>query len=210
VFQQKVPENRPKDAHDIVGTFQLVEDRDAARHVADTYDNFIELLQGRHTVLMSARPEENPGLFKEKPNRARSTHFVAPELVRGTLQQGFDLSRSLADGFARGLYFMLLLAEVHPFKDGNGRMARIFLNAELSHAELCRIIIPTVLRDDYILALKGLTNNALMEPYFKVMAKAQKFTASVDYAEFAACVRDLEARNAFRESEEARLILQPR
>jgi Fic family protein len=129
--------------------------------------------------------------------------------VRGTLRQGFDLSRSLADGFARALYFMFLLGEVHPFKDGNGRTARIFLNAELSHAGLCRIIIPTVLRDDYVLALKGLTNNAITEPYFKVMTKAQQFTASVDYTDFAACVRDLEARNAFRESDEARLILKP-
>jgi hypothetical protein len=209
VFQQKVPENRPKDAHDIVGTYQLVEDRDEARRVADTYDDFIALLQRRHAVLMSARPEENPGQFKEKPNRAGSTHFVAPELVRGTLRQGFDLSRSLADGFARALYFMFLLGEVHPFKDGNGRTARIFLNAELSHTGLCRIIIPTVLRDDYVLALKGLTNNAITEPYFRVMAKAQEFTARVDYADFAACVRNLEARNAFRESDEARLILSP-
>lgn len=156
---------------------------------------------------MSARPEDRPGQFKEKPNRAGSTHFVAPDLVRGTLRQGFDLSRSLTDGFARALYFMFLVAEVHPFKDGNGRVARIFLNADLTHAGLSRIIIPTVLRDDYILALKGLTNNALTEPFLRVMGKAQEFTASVNYADFDACVRELEGRNAFHESEEARLIM---
>jgi hypothetical protein len=207
VFQQKVSEDRPKDAHDIVGTFQLIEDRDESRLVGDSYDVFISLLQRRHAVLMSARPEERPGQFKERVNRAGSTTFVAPDLVRGTLKQGFDLSRSLAEGFARSLYFMFLVAEVHPFKDGNGRIARIFLNAELTHAGLNRIIVPTVLRDDYILALKGLSNNALTEPYFKVMAKAQVFTASVAYVDFDACVRELESRNAFRESEEARLIM---
>jgi Fic family protein len=104
---------------------------------------------------------------------------------------------------------MFLVAGVHPFQDGNGRTARVFLNAELSHAGYCRIIVPTVLRDDYILALKGLTNNAITEPYLRVLAKAQEFTASVDYTDFAACTRDLEARNAFRESDEARLILKP-
>lgn len=207
VFQQKVPEARPKDAHDIVGTYQLIEDREESGRVAGSYDDLISLLQRRHTVLMSARPEGNPGQFKEKPNRAGSTHFVAPELVRGTLKQGFDLSRSLAEGFARALYFMFLVAEVHPFMDGNGRVARIFLNAELTHAGLSRIIVPTVLRDDYILTLKGLTNNAFTEPYIRVLAKAQEFTASVDYADFDACVRELERRNAFRESDEARLIM---
>jgi hypothetical protein len=38
-------------------------------------------------------------------------------------------------------------------------------------------------------------------------AKAQAFTASVAYGDFDACVRELEKRNAFRESAEARLIL---
>jgi hypothetical protein len=207
VFQQKVPEARPKDAHDIVGTFQLIEDHAEAGLVADSYDGLIRLLLRRHTVLMSARPEEGPGQFKEEPNRAGSTHFVAPELVRGTLKQAFDISRSLAEGFASSLYFMFLVAEVHPFKDGNGRVARIFLNAELTHAGLSRIIVPTVLRNDYILALKGLTNNALIEPFIRVMAKAQEFTANVNYADFDACVRELERRNAFRESEEARLVM---
>lgn len=209
VFQQKVPEARPQDAHDIVGTFQLIEDRTEAGLIAGSYDEFIALLLRRHGVLMSARPGERPGQFKEKPNRAGSTHFVAPELVRGTLRQGFDLSRSLTDGFARALYFMFLVAEVHPFKDGNGRIARIFLNAELTRTGLCRMIVPTVLRDDYILALKSLTNNALAEPFMKVMTKAQAFTASVDYSDFDACVRELERRNAFRESEEARLVMAP-
>lgn len=210
VFQHKVHETRPKDAHDIVGTFQLIEDRDESRHVADSYDAFIELLQRRHTVLMSARPEEKPGQFKEKANRAGSTHFVAPELVRGTLQQGFDLARSLPEGFARALYLMFLVAEVHPFQDGNGRIARIFLNAELTQAGFSRVIIPTVLRDDYILALKGLTNNALTAPYLRLMGRAQEFTAGLNYEDFDACVRDLESRNAFRESGEARLNFNPR
>ncbi len=207
VFQQKVPDARPKDAHDVVGTFRLIEDHAEASLVAESYDDFIALLLRRHRVLMSARPEEQPGLFKEKPNRAGSTHFVAPDLVRGTLSQGFDLARSLTEGFARALYFMFLVAEVHPFKDGNGRIARLFLNAELTRAGLSRIIVPTVLRDDYILALKGLSNNTLTEPFIRVMARAQAFTASVNYGDFDACVRELERRNAFREPDEARLIM---
>lgn len=209
VFQGRVPEARPEDAHDIVGTFELVSDRAEAVQVAATHEDFIALLQRRHSVLMSARPGEAPGRFKEKPNRAGSTHFVAPDLVRGTLQQGFDLSRSISDGFARALYFMFLVAEVHPFKDGNGRIARIFLNAELTKAGLCRIMVPTVLRDDYILALKGLTNNALTDAFIRVMGKAQAFTANVDYKDLDVCVRELERRNAFRDSAEARLITAP-
>jgi len=39
VFQQKVPEGRPQDAHDIVGTFELVEAREESRRVTDAYDD---------------------------------------------------------------------------------------------------------------------------------------------------------------------------
>ena len=37
---------------------------------------------------------------------------------------------SLDDPIARAIYMMFLVSEVHPFDDGNGRMARIMMNAE--------------------------------------------------------------------------------
>jgi hypothetical protein len=43
----------------------------------------------------------------------------------------------------------------------------------------------------------------------RVLGKAQEFTAAVNYEDFDAAVRDLESRNAFRESQEARLIASP-
>jgi Fic family protein len=130
---------------------------------------------------------------------------VQPHLVRGTLRVGFELGQSLTDGFARALYAMFLIAEVHPFKDGNGRLARVFLNAELTNARLSRIIIPEVFRDDYVQALKALTNSGNAEPYIRAMSKAQQFTAQVNYETFDACLLDLTRRNAFRDPNEARL-----
>ncbi|WP_282778728.1 Fic family protein [Phaeodactylibacter xiamenensis] len=54
---------------------------------------------------------------------------------------------------ARAIYMMFLVTEVHPFDDGNGRIARIMMNAELVHGGSSKIIIPTVYREDYMLAL---------------------------------------------------------
>ena len=55
---------------------------------------------------------------------------------------------------------MFVIAEVHPFADGNGRTARIAMNAYLTQAGLSRILIPTVYREDYVLPLRALSRSA--------------------------------------------------
>lgn len=146
-----------------------------------------------------------PGRFKERPNVAGNSVFVAPDLVRGTLRQGFELMRSLIDGFGRAVFLMFLLSEVHPFNDGKGRIARVFMNAELTHLGLQRIIIPTVFREDYTLALKALTQNDVVEGYPRMMERAQEFLGRLPLRSYDARLAELHARNAFRSPSEARL-----
>ncbi|PGH38762.1 MAG: cell filamentation protein Fic, partial [Candidatus Nephrothrix sp. EaCA] len=64
------------------------------------------------------------------------------------------------------------VSEVHPFLDGNGRMARLLMNAELTAANHSKIIIPTVFRDDYMGALRKLTRQGDAETYIRMMQRA--------------------------------------
>src|SRR5205807_8008083 len=97
VFENRIPEKRPQDAHDILGTYRLLSDPQEMSHSVvkevDDLEAFLRLLQHRHHVLLAARPEGAPGEFKIQPNRAGNTIFVAPELVRGTLQKGVERFR---------------------------------------------------------------------------------------------------------------------
>lgn len=72
--------------------------------------------------------------------------FVVPELVTGTLRQGFGRYAALDAPFARALFVMFIMAEVHPLADGNGRIARVMMNAELLATREARIFIPHVPR----------------------------------------------------------------
>ena len=108
------------------------------------------LLKARHATVMEGRPDRRPGAFKQEANQAGPTVFVAPDLVTGTLAQGFGLCRSQETPFQRAVFMMFLIAEVHPFADGNGRTARIMMNAELAAAGEERIIVPTVYRANYL------------------------------------------------------------
>jgi fido (protein-threonine AMPylation protein) len=136
-------------------------------------------------------------------NRAGSSEFVAPELVEGTLHAGFDVGTALLDPFQRSVYMMFLIAETHPFADGNGRVARIAMNAELVANAQVRIITPTVLRLNYISALKAATHNDVFAPLAAVLAFAQRYTARINFTTIATAEADLSRTNAFRDPYEA-------
>ena len=145
-----------------------------------------------------------PGEFKDAPNRAGATHFVLPDLVSGTLEQGFSLYHSLESPFARAVYMMFLVAEVHPFADGNGRVARVMMNAELVTAGEERIVIPTVFRNNYLAALRALSRtDRRPQPLIDMLNYAQRWTLAVGWTSLQETERELEACHAFLDPDEA-------
>jgi hypothetical protein len=203
VFRGVIPSERPQDAHDVLGTWRIVGDSSDMRLVPGSYADLVRLLQARHASIMELRPEKGPGRFKKTSNRAGATTFVAPELVEGTLEQGFDLCRSLEMAFQRAVFMMFLISEVHPFADGNGRTARIMMNAELVASGEERIIIPTVYRSNYLSALKALSQSGVSEPVIRMLDFAQKWTAAIAWGELETTRRELEVCNAFLDPLEA-------
>ena len=205
VFGHEIPDDRPDDAHDVMGTYEIVSHREEMNRVPETFDELRETLLARHAVLMASRPGKRPGEFKTKPNRAGATEFVVPELVLGTLEQGFDILRQITSPFFRAAFMTFLVAEVHPFADGNGRMARIMMNAELQHADEARIIIPTVYRNNYLVALRAGSLNRQFDPLVAMLTFAQRYTARIDFVDRSTAELDLERTNAFRDATEAEM-----
>jgi len=147
VFRGQIPVSRPEDAHDVLGTWRVVSDSREMSRLPRSFDELAILLKSRHTAIMEGRPDKGPGRFKTDPNRAGSTLFVAPELLQGTLAKGFEIYRGLTSPLHRAVFMMFLISEVHPFADGNGRVARIMMNAELVAAGESRIVVRTVYRN---------------------------------------------------------------
>ena len=81
VFNNVIPRDRPKDAHDVLGTWQIVSDPVEMAKTPRDPQMLLTLMQSRHALLMSARPDKQPGRFKREANRAGSTLFVAPNQV---------------------------------------------------------------------------------------------------------------------------------
>lgn len=181
MFAGRVPAQRPADAHDVQGTFDAITDPRLAAAAPSDADELEAAIVEMHRRVMGGRPEVGPGEYKQVPNRAGMTRFVHPDLVRGTLREGFALYDTLPAGLARAVYAMFLVAEVHPFADGNGRVARTLMNAELTAAGLCRVMIPISYRDEYLDALRALTRNANPRPLWRMVDRAQRWAAAMPW-----------------------------
>ncbi|MCC5905550.1 MAG: Fic family protein [Balneolaceae bacterium] len=203
VFRNAIPSERSDDAHDVLGTYRIVSNYYEMNQLPADFDSFISKLKYRHSEIMAARKEKNPGQFKTSINVAGNTQFVLPELVKGTLRKGFEIYRALEYSFHKAVYMMFLVSEVHPFVDGNGRLARIMMNAELVSVQDQKIIIPIVYRNNYLAALKSLTNNQNSTPLIRTLDFAQKFTHSIDWSDFDRARDQLESCHAFLDPNEA-------
>ncbi|HEY5220401.1 MAG TPA: Fic family protein [Gemmatimonadaceae bacterium] len=202
VFEGRIPAARPQDAHDVLGTYRVVGSRAWMERSVTTFadfDAFLRALRTAHLEMLGARADKRPGQFKLLPNVAGHTAFVSPALVRGTLRQGFDIVRSLAEPFQRAVAIMFVLAEVHPFDDGNGRLARAFMNAELIGGRQRRILIPSVYREDYLTALRVLTRQDHAVPLIAMLDFAHRYTAAIDFSTFDGALATLQGTDALED-----------
>ena len=200
---------RAEDSHDVLGTYRIVSNQTEMMLTPADSEQLFEMLLYRHQVLLSARIAMNPGQFKDKNNKAGETHFVDHTLVKGTLAKGFDFYRTLNHPFARAIFMMFLVSEVHPFLDGNGRIARVMMNAELVKHGQTRIIIPTVYRDDYVGALRRLTRQNDSSAFIRMLERAWEFSATIIGDDLDAMEERLKTSNAFKEHDTAKLKILP-
>jgi fido (protein-threonine AMPylation protein) len=133
-------------------------------------------------------------------NYAGTTQFVKPSLVRGTFEDGSRIALSVPEGFARAAFYAFLVSEIHPFDDGNGRLSRLVMNAELSRVGLHRIIIPTLFHPQYLDCVRKLTRDNEPVDFVRCLAKMARWCAQFDYADLNALIGQLRKSNALEES----------
>ncbi|MDR1931842.1 MAG: Fic family protein, partial [Spirochaetales bacterium] len=67
----------------------------------------------------------------------------------------------------------------HPFIDGNGRTARLVMNLSLLQSGYPIIIIPPILRNDYISTIR-LANKGDLQPFFDFILNVE-YESAKDY-----------------------------
>ena len=72
-----------------------------------------------------------------------------------------------------------MLTEINPFAEGNGTLARLMMNAELSAKNLTKIMIPIVYADAYQLALNKISQHQDYPAFIQSMLNIYAFSATV-------------------------------
>ncbi len=198
VFEKIEIQNRHQDSHGVLSVFDVVHDYTEMSTIPDSAEELLQLLLQRHALIMHARPDKRPGELKQKPNKAGDTLFVLAENVEGTLAQAFSLYQQLPPGIGRAIFMQFMIAECHPFDDGNGRLARIMMNAELVSTEQHKIIVPTVHRDSYLNGLRQATRSGRFRAITKVLADLQAYTGSISWEDYGEARTTLESHYADR------------
>ncbi len=196
---------REDDSHDILGSYRAILDSVASARFPDSYAGLLDQLKAWNERVIPSRTDKRPGEIKTLPNRAGTTTFVSPDLVPGTLERGFEFLAAARTAEARAALAMFIVAEIHPFADGNGRTARLAMNLALSADDRTRIVVPTVFRDDYLPALRALSQQRNPEPYVRMLGRAASFSAWLDYRSQEQCFAQLERSNAMADPREAQL-----
>lgn len=205
IFNRNINESRHADSHNVIRSYDLLADKKEMNHLPNNVDELFDILVTRHRYFMAESPEKKPGEFKAENNVAGNTVFVDWDRVEGTLSKAFQFYRLLDCPVKKALFIMFLVAEIHPFIDGNGRVARMMMNAELISAGLERILIPTCYRDDYLSGLRSITRNNNFNSYCRMLDRAHHFTASFNYLNLEKVSQEFKELKVFDEGNEGRL-----
>lgn len=173
--------------------------------IPQNFEAFVSRLQAWNRQVIESRRAKLPGEFKSVGNRAGNTLFVTPELALGTLEKGYEIIMSAPTPEQRAALATFVVAEVHPFADGNGRTSRLALNLFLTQAGLTRIIVPTVYRDDYISALKAMSSTAHPLPLVRMLSRAARFSRWLDLRSKASAFDALKKSHALEQPAAAKL-----
>jgi len=146
-----------------------------------------EIILRLHYLFYSGIDEEKAGRYRTGQVFISGTEYLPPtaEEVPGLMKAfvaGLNEKRGSVHPVELAAFAHRRLVDIHQFKDGNGRTARLLMNLILINAGYCIVSIPPVLRHEYITALQQAqrAGNPSDEAFIRLIAECE-IEAQKDY-----------------------------
>jgi fido (protein-threonine AMPylation protein) len=110
----------------------------------------------------------------------RTSRYVPPrwETVRDAMPALFDLLESEAEPAVRAVLGHWLFGYIHPYMDGNGRIARFLMNTMLAAGGYPWTVVRVDDRNQYLRALDSASIDSNIEPFASFLAERMAWSAS--------------------------------
>lgn len=118
--------------------------------------------------------------YRAHPVYLRGSRHVPPrsDVLREAVPALFDLIEAEPSPAIRAVLGHWLFGYIHPFPDGNGRIARLLMNALLAGGGYPWTVIRVEHRDDYLAALEAASVAGDVGPFAKFVAKQLRATTA--------------------------------
>jgi fido (protein-threonine AMPylation protein) len=162
--------------------------RDTVRRILDSSGD-VEILRTAHRDWYREMfgPHVAAGLlaagslagYRTHPVYLRGSRHVPPrsDVLRDAMPALFDLIEDEPSPAVRAVLGHWLFGYVHPFPDGNGRIARFLMNALLAGGGYPWTVIRVEHRDEYLAALEAASVTGDVRPFARFVAKQLRATA---------------------------------
>jgi Fic family protein len=119
----------------------------------------IEDIKRLHYLFYKAIDEPNAGVWRTKNVIVTGTDFKFPAHSQvdrqiHDLEQWMNASRNTMHPIKFAALLHLRFVTIHPFVDGNGRVARLLMNASLIQDGYLPAIVPPILRTEYLATIR--------------------------------------------------------
>ncbi|MDF2908010.1 MAG: cell filamentation protein Fic [Herbinix sp.] len=137
-----------------------------------------DIIKKLHYLFYHKLDQEEAGQYRKIPIYISGTEYLppnaeeVPHLMKHFINQ-MQSSKRLMHPIEFAAICHKRLVDIHPFKDGNGRTARLLMNLILVSEGYGITSIPPVLRNEYInaLILSQRENNPDIEPFLEFIAE---------------------------------------
>ena len=128
-----------------------------------------------HKLFYSGIDAENAGQYRKKPVivTGADVDFPLPSELPKKMRDfiaGLPAIRENSHAVEYAAMVHALFVNIHPFIDGNGRVARLLMNLALLQSGYNITVIPPVVRADYIRALQA-SNHKDFEPFINFISE---------------------------------------
>jgi Fic family protein len=169
-----------------VGGKPLRDSFEAVGHAA-AFDYMFGLLKNRnitindiktlHRLFFQKIDETRAGVWRDVPIVVTGTDYKFPspgklQKLMNELETWANESRDKMHPVEFAAMLHLKFVTIHPFFDGNGRVARLLMNAALIQDGYLLAIVPPILRSDYLSSVRLYQNKGNAAPFCELIAES--------------------------------------